>query len=119
MHKRNQDTKTTLQCFTQLKLNNIPHQVIQILTGHCFLNSYQFRFKFSESQCGSCKQPEETVEHFMFECNVFSSLRTNFMLTSLSLTKSWPPSIPKIHKHPNLFIAMIKFVMSTKRLDRA
>ena len=109
----------TPQCFKQLRMSNLPQQAIQILTGHCFLNSHQFRFNFSNSQCCACKYPIETVDHFLFECKIFSDNRSHFMHTSLSLVNCWPPNIPDIHKHPNLFTEMIKFVISTKRLNYA
>jgi hypothetical protein len=34
-----------LKCFIQLKILNLPHQVIQMLTGHSLLNAHQYLLK--------------------------------------------------------------------------
>lgn len=107
----------TPKCFQRLRTSNLPHQVVQVITGHSFLNHHQKRFNFIPSSRCKCSYEQETRHHFLFVCPLFESFRTSFRETSFQLTKTWPPSIQEIHKHQALFIELIKFVLKTKRLD--
>src|ERR1700739_2348446 len=42
----------------------------QLQTGHCGLNSYLYRFnKVESAQCQHCGHNQDTVEHFLLECD--------------------------------------------------
>ena len=107
----------TPACFRTLKHSTFPQQITQILTGHCYLNAHQFRFDFKSCPLCTCSNNAETVEHFLFVCKNFNSKRFHFKYLCEKVICQWPPPISKIHKHPEVFAAMIEYVLSTDRLN--
>jgi hypothetical protein len=77
---------------------HLSKQVVQILSGHSFLNSHQFRFGFVElgSPACECGAPIESIEHFLFFCPRFSHQRSPFQATCCSCNTIWPPSFSLI-----------------------
>ena len=65
-------------------LNKLPRReqsiIFQMRTGHIPLNSYLHRIKRQHpSACPLCDDPEETVEHMLFECRKLIDLRACFL----------------------------------------
>ena len=55
---------------------NTSAKIIQLRTGHCGLNSYLHRFGLTDSPLCECGTGQETVEHFLLECPLYSEQRT-------------------------------------------
>lgn len=104
-------------CFTQLSSHNLPHQVIQILSGHSYLNVHQHRLKLLNSPSCACSSQYETTEHFIFDCPLFANLRVNFIAICLSELSLWPPPISKIHTSTKAFKELCKFILTSDRLS--
>ena len=96
---------------------DLPRQVVQILSGHCRLNSYLFRISCAPSSSCACGNADETVSHFLFDCHRFDAARSSFKDTSLRLCRMWPPPLASIIPRKPLFNAFITFILKSKRLD--
>jgi ribonuclease HI len=96
----------------------LPYQVVQLLTGHCRLRSYLFKTACAPSPICSCGTSDETIEHFIFFCQQFITVRATFKETSLRTCYMWPPSLADIARHKPLLTSFIDFVLESKRLDR-
>ena len=54
--------------------------IFQLRTGHVPLNGYLHRIKPQQSPaCPLCNEPEETVNHLLFECRALADLRERFL----------------------------------------
>ena len=96
-------------------------------TGMARLNGYLYRIKVAETdQCG-CGQARETVEHFLFRCQKWTTHRTEMLQCththrsnisfflggkSPSDDRSWTPNLEAVR-------ASIRFAIATGRLDAA
>jgi hypothetical protein len=100
-----------------LKLH-LSKQVVQILSGHSFLNSHQHRFNFKDSPACVCGSPIESIEHFLFHCPRFSFPRTRFRAACSNCSVSWPPTLSLIPANRDAWEAMCLFIHQTKRLRR-
>ena len=65
-------------------LNKLPRReqsiIFRLRTGHIPLNSYLHRIKpHHPSACPLCDEPEETVQHILFECRKLIDLRACFL----------------------------------------
>ena len=99
-----------------LKNKHLPHQLIQILSGHSRLRTFLHRINASESSTCICGQ-EETTEHFLFHCTFFNASRAPFKSFCLRHLKTWPPP-PSRLVADELTLANLKlYILSTKRLD--
>ena len=107
----------TPSSFLHVRLSNLPHQLTQVLTGHSWLNAHQHRFNFKNSPFCICSNNPETVQHFLFHCALYDVNRFCFKELCEEKLKCWPPNLNELHKNPQIFIAMIKFIMSTTRLN--
>ncbi len=76
-----------------LNSNTLSYQTNQLLSGHCRLNAYQYRFKHVSSPFCSCLTEEETVEHFILRCPNFSIHREPLIRSVLQLKLTWPPRL--------------------------
>ena len=101
---------------TLSNLNPSMH-LTQILTGHCFLNSFLAKIGKSETSMCHCQGDVETVEHFLFSCPIYDRLRIPFKSTAALLGLSWPPDESSIAGEKSLWNEMSKFVTGTKRLQ--
>ena len=106
------------KCFLSLKSVSIPHQAIQIFTGHSLLNSHQHRFKLEDNPNCPCSGIAETIEHFLFICPLYTSQRTPLELICRRTIQIWPPPLHLFHKHNLAFKELIAFIICTKRLER-
>jgi hypothetical protein len=76
-----------------LNTNSLSYQTNQLLTWHCQLNAYQYRFKYVSSPIYSCFSDDETVEHFILRCPNFSLHREPLIRSVLHLKFTWPPKL--------------------------
>jgi hypothetical protein len=90
---------------------------VQVLTGHCFLNYFLAKINRSASPLCLCLSDIETVEHFLFNCTLFTELRVSFKYSVLSRGISWPPELSAILENEALWSELTKFVLATKRLE--
>ena len=105
-------------CVRALQSKHLPYQLVQVFTGHSYLNVHQTRIGFVPSPSCSCGAPAETTEHFLFHCPCFATARESFKSTCEHFIGTWPPPINAIHKsHPTL-MALSGFVQNSGRLDR-
>ena len=107
----------TPACFKRLRMNGFPHQVIQILTGHSWLNVHLHRIGFLPSPMCSCSIEPETIEHYLFSCANHTLPRKDFISVCINELKQWPPSLVSLHKFPKAFVAMARFILDSGRLD--
>ena len=63
----------------------------QLLTGHCQLNSYQYRFRHISSTLCSCLSENKSIDHFLLRCPIFTAHQGPFIHRVLYLNKTWPP----------------------------
>ena len=72
-------TKTQRCCERTQKTRTV-HHIFQLRTGHVPLNGYLHRIKPQQSPaCPLCNEPEETVNHLLFECRALADLRERFL----------------------------------------
>jgi hypothetical protein len=90
---------------------------VQVLTGHCFLNYFLAKINRSASPLCLCLSDIETVEHFLFNCTLFTELRVSFKYSVLSRGISWPPELSAILENEARWSELTKFVLATKRLE--
>ena len=92
------------------------YEVLQILTGHSFLNSSQWRIGFRVDPTCACGEEIETVEHFLFLCPLFN--RESFKRCSLVTFGAWPPPLEHLVTVQPLWLEMCRYIVATKRLRR-
>jgi hypothetical protein len=95
----------------------LAYQTNQLLSGHCRLNGYQYRFKHVSSPLCCCLTEEETVEHFIFICPNFSIHREPLIRTALKLKLTWPPNLHVFTQSKVLLQALNAFTLKTQRLN--
>ena len=78
----------TIEAAEVILKRRLSFYVTQILTGHSFFNQHQYRFKFATTPSCACGHYIESVEHFLFECNKFSSIREQFQAICLGVAMS-------------------------------
>lgn len=98
----------------------------QLRTGMAGLNVYLHRIGATESDQCDCGQAKESVQHFLFRCTKWDTLRTQMLQqtvtrrTSLSYflggkaksdPKDWKPNLSAVQ-------ATIKYAIATGRLER-
>lgn len=81
--------------------------VAQILSGHCPLNAYLFRFKASDTpNCNLCKQQED-VCHLLTACRKFVGLRR--ALFNAAKKENTPANRVHLLTNPKLFEPLANF----------
>jgi hypothetical protein len=100
-------------CFIQLKINNLPHQVIQILTGHSLLNAHQYLLKNVTSPSCKCSFPSESVQHFIFDCPIYALTRTALISLCTSEFGHWPPPSLRF-TNPKKFLTHYALLLSDR-----
>lgn len=98
----------------------------QLRTGMAGLNGYLYKIGATKSDQCECGQAKESVQHFLFRCTKWDTLRTQMLRqtetrrTNLSYflggkaqsdPKNWTPDLNAVH-------ATIKYAIATGRLDR-
>lgn len=86
-----------LECIGGIRDRWQSFQVVQIVTGHSFLNDCQHRLGFRSDPLCLCGMAIETKEHYLFHCTRFSGLRGKFREASVRLIGLWPPPVDSIH----------------------
>lgn len=99
----------------------------QLQTGMARLNGYLYRIDVAETDQCACGQARESVEHFLFRCQKWTTHRTellpytqthrgnmSFFLggKSPSNDQNWTPNLEAVR-------ATIRFAIATGRLDAA
>lgn len=105
------------ECFIQLKVHNLPRQVIQILTGHSLLNAHQYHLKNTTTPACKCSFPSESIQHFLIDCPLHAFTRTTLISLCTSELGHWPPPLPTFHKSKKVFNALCTFIIRSKRLS--
>ena len=98
-----------------LELPGFSH-VGRLITGHCSLMAYLHHFGLADSSRCNCVHPAESVEHYIFECELFSSERAKLKV-ECSLIGEWPPTIDALGRHPGLWAVFVDFVAKSGRLN--
>jgi hypothetical protein len=98
----------------------------QLRTGMVGLNGYLHRIGATESDQCECGQAKESVQHFLFRCTKWDTLRTQMLQQTAtrkgnlsyflggkakSDPEDWTPNMGAVY-------ATIKYAISTRRLDR-
>jgi hypothetical protein len=98
----------------------------QLRTGMAGLNGYLYRIGATESDQCKCGQAKESVQHFLFRCTKWDTLRTQMLQQTeirranlsyflggkaKSDPKDWTPDLNAVH-------ATIKYAIATGRLER-
>ena len=95
----------------------ISHEYTQILSGHCILNHRLAKMKIILSADCKCGAPEETLQHFLFDCPLFSSSRMILERTARLFQLSLPIPLSDFSKHHRLFHALLQYVRESGRLS--
>ena len=95
----------------------IPHQLVQIFSGHCTLNLFLHRINVSDSPACECALDVESVQHFLLYCPLYHTQRLSFRNTILKHCNVWPPPLHVLTNSRLNVIALRKFCISTKRLE--
>ena len=66
---------------------------IQILSGFFTLKSYLFKKAIIKSPLCNCIEEEETMEHFLFRCKLFTKHRIIFQSEAKPTPYSWPTKL--------------------------
>ena len=99
-----------------LKHKHLPHQLIQILSGHSRLRTFLHRINASENSTCNCGQ-EETTEHFLFHCTCFNASRAPFKSYCIRHLRTWPPLLSRLVADELTLTKLKLYILSTKRLD--
>jgi len=101
-------------CFIQLKIINLPHQVIQILTGHSLLNAHQYFLKNVTLPSCKCSFPSESAQHFIFDCPIYALTRTTLISLCTSEFGHWPPPPSLRFTNPKKFLTHYALLLSDR-----
>jgi ribonuclease HI len=116
--KSTHDFFPTLTDAKILNVTPLAYQTLQLLSGHCRLNSYLFRFKHIPSPSCTCSQDEEeSVPHYILTCPHYSSQRLSLARNVLMHSISWPPKFSTFSQSKSLLSALNNFILETNRLN--
>jgi hypothetical protein len=106
----------SIQSALTLNKLNPSFEVMQVLSGHSFLNKFLHQIKVQSSPLFSCNQDNETTQHFLFSCMKFSQQRAA-LIKAVNITPlHWPPNLNKCLCNTILWKAFVAFITQTKRL---
>ena len=81
-----------------------------LLSGHGKIKHYYFRFKISETPLCICGNGEQSVNHIIYTCPIYTNERTSFINEIALKGTSWPEAKDRlINKN---FSAFIKYLLS-------
>jgi hypothetical protein len=101
-----------------LNVTPLAYQTLQLLSGHCRLNSYLFRFKPISSPSCTCSQDEEEyVPHYILTCPYYSNQRLSLARNVLMHGLSWPPKFSTFSQSKSLLSALNNYILKTNRLN--
>jgi len=104
------------ECMGRVGTRQLDYRVVQILTGHSFLNGHLYRVGYSASPSCRCGESVESVEHFLFHCDQFRGHRERFSSVCLREMGSWPPALSSVHRFDTVFREMVRYIRATGRL---
>jgi hypothetical protein len=61
--------------YNEISSRNTCAIIAQLRTGHCWLNSYRYRFGHAQSPYCKCGYGKENVEHYLLECRNYKAQR--------------------------------------------
>ena len=96
---------------------NVPHHVIQILTGHCRLNKYLHSINAIDDPLCQCGTDIESVKPFLFHCPLYHTQRIPLKNTLQKHCNHRPPPLNIITNCTDSLRALGLFCVSTRRLD--
>ena len=70
---------------------NITQNFTTMVTGHGNISSYLHRFKITETPTCPCGTADQTIDHWLFECELLNKERDNLISTVLK-TDVWSTS---------------------------
>jgi len=83
-----------------------------MVSGHCNIKSYLYKYKIIDSQTCSCKKGEQSIDHIIYECELLEQERGRLKDAVLQ-TENWPISkytiITKYSKTFKKFTKSINF----------
>lgn len=113
--------KTTKEFFPSPQdasiLKNKFHHLTQITTGHCMLNEYLHRIGQRTTALCDCGNDTETIQHFLFDCPRYEIQRKNLRTECTHASLPFPPPMSAFCKSPTLWLSLVSFYQSTKRLS--
>ena len=71
------------------KNRQVQTAMTRLRIGHVGLQQHMHRFNMTEEELCSCREAEESVEHFLLHCNTYLTIR-NEMLVELGKIKVNP-----------------------------
>jgi hypothetical protein len=93
---------------------NLTHNFTLMVTGHGSINSYQHRFKISDTPLWPCGTQDQTTDHLLFECEHLKKER-NDLITTILKTDVWSTSKPElIKRHFNAFFKFTNAILIDK-----
>ena len=99
-----------------LENNFIHHELTQVLTGHSALNSHLHKIGIKTTPSCDCGAEEETVEHFVLICPLYSSQRAVIASACHQHSISFPPPLNAFATHETLWKSLAIFISLSKRL---
>ena len=85
-------TTTSLNIFKHPR--HISSLIAQALTGHIPLRSYLSKFNIiSSPHCHECDNTEETVQHIIFDCPIYTRKRLDLQIIISQHQHDWPLSL--------------------------
>ena len=93
------------------------HETSQILTGHCLLNHYLYNIRKITSPACKCGAPDETVHHFVFDCQIYHFEREILLSSFRKAGKNFPCKLQEFSESIDLWHALIAFIKQSRRFD--
>ncbi|XP_028169591.1 uncharacterized protein LOC114359397 isoform X2 [Ostrinia furnacalis] len=92
--------------------------ISRLRIGHGRFNEHLHRMNMITSpSCSFCNQANQSLHHIFFECSIFSLQRLILIEDLLQVYKEpevIPRSLPDLLKNENCFVALYKFLVTTK-----
>ena len=94
------------------------NQVFQLLTGHSRLNTFLFKTgQISSPRC-SCAEEDETSEHFLFRCPLYTEERIPLRNVIIAQKLGYPPvHLHYLTQNRIAWAALIRYIKDTRRLS--
>ena len=94
-----------------------PFFLCSFLSGQCVLNKFLFKIKRKLSPLCSCSSgDEEDINHVIFVCSNYVTLREKLSACASNLNLLWPVPFHAFAQHKPLWLALLHFLVATKRL---
>jgi ribonuclease HI len=97
-----------------LKSIHLSRQLVQVLSGHSKLRSFLHRIGIEPEGTCSCQADTETTQHFLFDCQLYHSLRLPVLHSCRNIP--WPPPLLYFTSSIKKLALLKSFIHNTKRL---